>query len=148
MASKERSASLTSYLADHLGGAESAVAVLRRMQAHFAGQSLGEFLGQLLSDIEEDQQTLLDLAQRISGTSGSIKRIGGWLGEKASRLRLPLTAGSERFSAFEALELLAVGVLGKRSLWTAPWGTAHSPWPTAIAAWWTPLASASSSAIE
>ena len=44
--------------------------------------------------------------------------MGGWLLEKAARLKLGHT-GSAHFELFESLELLALGIQGKASLWRA-----------------------------
>ena len=49
-----------------------------------------------------------------------LKRAGGWIAEKAARLKLSFRSEADAsLSLFEGLELLSLGVLGKRAMWMA-----------------------------
>ena len=79
---------------------------------------LGQFAARLLVDVETDRDTLKRLIEKIGAGSNVVKELTGWLGEKATRVKLGHGAASE-FGTFEVLEFLALGVLGKRALWRA-----------------------------
>jgi hypothetical protein len=67
----------------------------------------------LLADIESDRKTLQAILDRIGSGVPLLKEASAWVGEKASELKLrqgPL-------GTFEALEVLALGILGKLALW-------------------------------
>lgn len=109
---------LTTYLNDHLGGAQMAVQVLEAMRDQNDDQEFRQFASVLLPEIEADHRTLRHLAEEIGPGPNAIKTVGGWLVEKATRLKLG-HSGSKTFELFESLELLALGIQGKLSLWTA-----------------------------
>ncbi len=75
---------------------------------------------QLKAEIEEDHQTLLDLMAQMDVTRNPVKQATGWLAETASRVKFSGTAsGDADHGIFLALESMALGVLGKLSLWRA-----------------------------
>jgi hypothetical protein len=82
------------------------------------GEDLGVFARELLTEVEADRQVLDALARLVGEGSNVLKNATGWLGAKISQLKLGrATAGV--FGAFQALETLALGVLGKLALWDA-----------------------------
>lgn len=109
---------LATYLHDHLAGAAFALNLLDTLREEHRDDHLGAFAAGLHTDIEEDRSTLELLIQRAGGKGGSLKGAAGWLGEKASRLKLRHQVG-DPLGTFEALETLATGILAKRGLWTA-----------------------------
>ena len=109
---------LTTYLHDHLSGAAFAVDLLEFLQDQHDGEPLGQFATEMLVQVQSDRDVLQGLAERMDAEGGILKQTGAWLGEKASRWKLHYRASGE-FGTFEALELLAVGILGKRGLWRA-----------------------------
>jgi hypothetical protein len=109
---------LVDYLSDHLGGAEVAVEVLEAMRDQHDDPRFREFAEALLPEIQADHAKLRSIAEKIGPGPSAIKQAGGWLLEKLSRLKLGHT-GSSSFEMFESLELLAVGIHGKRCLWKA-----------------------------
>lgn len=110
---------LATYLSDHMGGAQVALQLLTAMRDRNDDPSLREFAAGLLPSIEEDHSTLQSIAAGIGVHDGApAKQAGGWLLEKASRVKLG-HAGSSRFEMFESFELLALGVHGKIGLWKA-----------------------------
>lgn len=57
---------------------------------------------------------------RLGMARNRVKRAGAWITEKASRVKFGgLTSGEPDLGLFMALETLALGVLGKLSLWKA-----------------------------
>jgi hypothetical protein len=109
---------LVAYLNDHLGGAEIAVQVLQAMRDQHDNPRFREFAGVLLPEIQADDAKLRSIAEKIGPGPSAIKQAGGWLLEKLARFKLGHT-GSSNFEMFESLELLAVGIQGKRCLWKA-----------------------------
>jgi hypothetical protein len=109
---------LITYLHDHLGGAQIAVRLLETMRDRHEDPKFREFAGTLLPKIQADDSTLRSIAEKIGSGPSAIKQAGGWLLEKAARVKLG-QADSTNFGLFESLELLAVGIQGKRCLWRA-----------------------------
>ena len=113
--------SLGVYLADHLAGSQTALELLARLAARYAGHELGSFFQKLRIDVEEDQRALLRIVDRVgSSGSGGVKRALGWAAEKLTRVKLGVqTRDRDPLALFEALEILALGIAGKRGLWRA-----------------------------
>jgi hypothetical protein len=109
---------LVTYLEDHKAGAGLAIGLLQAMKARHDDQSLSQFAGSILVGIEEDEETLRILAQKIGTGSNILKEAAAWVGEKASRVKLGAGSSGD-FGTFEALEFLSLGIQGKLSLWHA-----------------------------
>jgi hypothetical protein len=109
---------LARYLNDHLSGAEAAVKLVGRLSRRYARSAAGTFFAGLLADIRADQQTLADLVRRVGARRSVVKRMAGRLAEVAARPKLR-TPSRDQLGLFESLELVALGILGKRSLWQA-----------------------------
>ena len=109
---------LVTYLNDHLGGAQIAVQLLEAMRDQHDDQDFRQFASVLLPEIQADDRTLRHIAEKIGSGPSAVKQVGGWILEKASRFKLGHT-GSITFELFESLELLALGIQGKLSLWKA-----------------------------
>ena len=58
------------------------------------------------------------MIDRVSKGGSDLKSAAGWIAEKLSRLKLQDDDGAG-LGTFEALETLALGILGKASLWHA-----------------------------
>jgi hypothetical protein len=109
--------SLITYVQDHLAGARFAIELIEDLRAQRDDADLAKFAGHLLSQVEADRQTLEDLLKTASADEPSaLKEAASTLAQKASRLKLSM---SEPFGRFEAVEILSLGVLGKRALWAA-----------------------------
>jgi hypothetical protein len=104
------------YLHDHLAGANFAVDLLSAMKERNAEEHVQQFVTPLLTEIQEDRSTLREIAESVGSGRSTIKEVAAWLGEKASRVKLG-SGSATAFAEFEALEFLALGVLGKMSLW-------------------------------
>jgi hypothetical protein len=105
------------YLHDHLAGAEFAVQLLRQLAEQHSGE-LAQFAVQLETEILEDRAVLRELAERVGASENALKEAMSWLAEKGSRFKLSREARGA-LGTFEALETLALGILGKLSLWHA-----------------------------
>ena len=111
---------LTSYLNDHLAGSVGALELLDRLIDTYEGKPLGVFFQELRNDIRADQEKLRELIQQVGAEESAVRKAGAWLVEKLSRVKMPVRESSEdEMGLFLALEALALGIMGKRSLWQA-----------------------------
>lgn len=109
--------SLITYVQDHLAGARFAIELIEDLRDQEDDAELQEFSRTLLPQVEADRHTLEALLESSSAEQGSVlKEAASALAQKASRFKLSL---SEPFGRFEAIEILSLGVLGKRALWAA-----------------------------
>ena len=99
---------LVTYLEDHKAGAGAAISVLKKMKAGIHDESLSQLAANILAGVEEDEETLQNLAKRIGIGSNMMKEAAAWVGEKASRIKLGAGMSGD-FGTFEALEFLALG---------------------------------------
>ena len=109
---------LTVYLHDHLAGSNFAVELLKDWQGSQADEPLGMLAAQLGREIEADQTELRRIIDCLGGEPSPMKETFGWLAEKAARFKLRHKEKSA-LGVFEGLEILALGILGKLSLWDA-----------------------------
>lgn len=121
--SKERKHSmddLSSYLNDHLAGSVGALELLDRLMKIYKGKPLERFFGDLRNEIDVDQQTLKELIASLDEKESTARKAGAWIVEKLSRAKIQLSESREgEMGLFLALEALALGITGKRSLWRA-----------------------------
>jgi hypothetical protein len=75
------------YLNDHLAGAMLGSNLAEQIRSHNQGTPLGELMGSLAPQIEQDRQTLIGLMQRIDTSKNPVKQAGAWTTEKASRVK-------------------------------------------------------------
>ena len=108
---------LITYLHDHLAGASFAIDLVTLLRDAHSGEPLGGFAAQLLEEIAADRAVLQRIAEQLGAAESKPKETAAWLAEKAGRLKLRGTA--DAFGTFQALELLATGITGKRLLWVA-----------------------------
>jgi hypothetical protein len=108
------------YLNDHLAGATTGLELARRVRGSNEGTDLGRFLDDLVTEIEEDRETLEAVMDRLGVATNPVKRLGGWVAEKAGRLKLNgQLLGYSPLSRLLELEMLHIGVTGKLELWKA-----------------------------
>jgi hypothetical protein len=108
--------SLDVYLNDHMAGARFGSDLASRLSGRMGGTTMSA----LAAEIEEDRQTLQRVLDRMGTSRNAIKEAGTWVAEKVSRVKLSgLSAGNREFGLFMALEMLSLGIEGKRSLWVA-----------------------------
>lgn len=109
------SESLAIYLHDHLAGSTFAIEVLEFLRDQHSGQSLGGAAVALLAQVKEDRKVLEGIIARAGKGVPVMKQASAWMAEKLSEWKLSRGA----FGTFEALEALALGILGKAALWPA-----------------------------
>jgi hypothetical protein len=108
------------YLNDHLAGSTAGLELARRTLGANRGTAFEAPLERLATEIAEDREALLDAMRRLDVARDPLKVWAGWLAEKAGRLKLNgRIAGYSPLSRVLELELLALGVEGKRALWRA-----------------------------
>ena len=111
---------LGSYLNDHLAGAVAALEVLDLIAADSAEPDLARFGAELRVPIAEDRRELETLMQHVGVVPSVTRRMAGWMSEKAAELKVRVddpTRGTLR--RFELLEIVSIGIDGKRALWAA-----------------------------
>jgi hypothetical protein len=109
---------LAAYLHDHLAGSNFAIELLKNLREQHAGEPLSEFATELQGEIEADRYALQQIIDRAGSHGSRVKEAATWIGEKISRLKLS-PASTGHAGTFESLELLALGITGKLSLWRA-----------------------------
>jgi hypothetical protein len=111
---------LRTYFHDHLAGAMGALELLSHLIKHTRAASRRTKLVSLRNQISQDHDTLLKIVQRLELRDNPIKKALGWLGEKAARLKFSLSKDQPgSIGLVQAMELLALGIAGKRALWDA-----------------------------
>ena len=110
---------LGTYLNDHLAGSVGAVEMVERTIRENAGDPFAARLAGVLAEIREDQAVLQGVIERIGTGQSRLKKAGAWLAEKAGRVKLGGTDEPGELSRMEVLEMLTMGILGKRALWRA-----------------------------
>jgi hypothetical protein len=111
---------LAIYLNDHLAGSTAGVELARRARANNRGTDYHAPLQRIATEIAEDRAALLDVMRRLRVGRDPVKEWAGWLAEKGGRLkRNGRLTGYSPLSRVLEIELLALGVEGKRALWRA-----------------------------
>lgn len=110
---------LGTYLNDHLAGSIGAVELVERVIRENEGDPFARRLEAILGEIRQDQAVLQELIERSGSGENPLKKAGAWLAEKAGRVKLGGTDEPRELSRMEVLEMLAMGIHGKRALWRA-----------------------------
>lgn len=111
---------VATYLHDHRAGSVVALELLEHLERAHAGSNLGPFFARLRADIAADRDELEALIGRLATPAGLVRSAVAWFAEKAARLKLAVDDSADgSFRLFEAVELVAIGVEGKRALWLA-----------------------------
>lgn len=111
---------LTTYINDHLAGSVAAIELLDDLIAHpVEPEEPGFFIG-LRDELTSEQDVLRELLRELGSGESAVRKAAGWLAQKVADLKLRWDdPGTGALRRFEALEGLALGVLGKLSLWRA-----------------------------
>ena len=115
---------LATYLNDHLAGSVAALELLDNLLEHnpAAGR---DTLVEVRAEIQQDQQVLRDILNRIGSRESTARKVAAWLSEKLGQAKLRFDdSGAGDLHALEALEALGLGIQGKLSLWRALAATA------------------------
>jgi hypothetical protein len=109
---------LAIYLNDHLAGATGGLELVKRAAGSNEGTELGAFLEHLSAEIRADRESLVEVMDRLDVSRDRMKVTGGWLAEKAGRLKLNgQLLGYSPLSRLVELEGLHIGINGKLSCW-------------------------------
>jgi hypothetical protein len=109
---------LSTYIDDHMAGSVQAIELVEYLRGRHGKDPVGRFASKIHSEITEDRSTLSSVSQKIGPGPSRIKEAAAWLGEKVSRLKLRVGDEAD-LGTFEALELLGLGIHGKRAMWRA-----------------------------
>jgi hypothetical protein len=106
------------YLQDHLAGAMVGVNLAKRALSENQDNDFANVLRGVTTEIEQDRQTLIRIADSLGIRRDRLKETLAWLLEKAGRLKLngQLT-GYSPLSRVVELEGLMTGITGKLGLW-------------------------------
>ncbi len=112
---------LHTYLNDHLAGATLGCDHARQLEQATADTPFGPAMARVAQEIEEDRDSLVELMDDVGATRNPVKQAGAWVAEKAGRVKFSgLSSGSgSELGHFLALEMMSIGLEGKRSLWKA-----------------------------
>lgn len=112
---------LAIYLNDHLAGATGGVELARRLRTSNRDDAeMGEPLTEICAEIEADRATLVALMQHLGIRRGCLKPAAAWTAEKLGRLKLNgRLSGYSPLSRLVELEMLYLGITGKKQMWNA-----------------------------
>jgi hypothetical protein len=112
--------SLDTYLNDHLAGSTMALELLAHLEADDAQASVSAILSALRAEITADRQELEVLMERLGIPARHPRRAVAWLAEKVGRIKLRWDdERGGRLRLLQGVETIAIGIEGKRALWTA-----------------------------
>lgn len=107
---------LAIYVHDHLAGAQFAIELLKDLSESAADTRVVELAASLLPEIEGDRRLLQGFAEALGEEASGAKESAAWITQKLSRIKL---AADDDLGAFEAIETLSLGILGKLALWNS-----------------------------
>jgi hypothetical protein len=112
---------LAIYLNDHLAGSTAGVELARRLRgSNEDDPQFGPALAEVCAEIEADREALKAVMDRLGVGQSKIKPLAAVLAERLGRLKLNgRLRGYSPLSRLDELELLQIGVAGKRRLWRA-----------------------------
>lgn len=112
---------IDTYLNDHLAGATLGVELARRLRgSNGEDPEFGPPLAQICAEVEADRETLEAIMDRLGVPRGRLKPLLAVCGERLGRLKLNGRLwGYSPLSRLDELEMLQLGVAGKRRLWLA-----------------------------
>ncbi|MGZ5291671.1 MAG: hypothetical protein ACXWEH_05020 [Actinomycetota bacterium] len=108
------------YLNDHLAGSAAAIRLVRRRRDEGRAGELGEHLRGLLGEVEDDRGVLERVMASVGARPSPLKQSAAIGAEFMTRLKhvVPVVgSGSGEVALLEDLELLSLGIEGKRLLW-------------------------------
>lgn len=108
------------YLNDHLAGSVAAIELVDHLIKATAGTVLEKFFRDIFAEIQQDQDTLEQLMSDLEIAQSGFRKTSAWLAEKIALIKLgPTLAKDGNSGLFQALEGIALGIIGKKKLWQA-----------------------------
>ena len=109
---------LAIYVEDHLALSLGGVRLAKRALSENRGTPVGAFLARLVTELEEDRETLKTIAHALGGGRSTVKEAAVVIGEYAGRLKLNgRLFGYSELSRVWELEGLMAGTESRRGLW-------------------------------
>ena len=106
---------LHTYLNDHLAGSVAALELLDGVIEHHSEDRITKIFRDLRDEIQDDQETLRNLIQKLGAEESAMRKAGAWVAEKFSRVKIG--DADDGVELLQALEALALGITGKQLLW-------------------------------
>ena len=111
---------IATYLNDHLAGSESAIELLRGLENAYPDTSEATLASSLREEFADEQRQLREVMQSAGIGVSTLRKVAGMIGSKLSELKLTVDDhASGKFRLLESLEMVSVGIAGKRLLWHA-----------------------------
>lgn len=111
---------ITRYLNDHLAGSSGALLLIQKLVESHDEPDAREFFRDLRTKVEADRFLLEDLLERIGKEPSAFHKMAGGIASRFVGIKLMREQVEPgKLGLFEALEMLALGVQGKRLLWVA-----------------------------
>jgi hypothetical protein len=109
---------LHTYLNDHLGGATTGRDLARTLAERRADTPTGAEMARVAREIADDRETLEAIMHRVGARRSPVKRLMGWVMERAARPAMATRSGApDALGELRAFEMLSIGVEGKCCLW-------------------------------
>lgn len=108
------------YLNDHLAGSSAAFPLIQELSESQDEHGARDFFLHLKKEVGADRSMLEDLLEKIGHDPGVLHQIAGGVASRVAGVKLRwerIEPGEP--GLLEALEMLAVGVQGKRLLWAS-----------------------------
>ena len=106
--------SLATYLKDHFAGASGGGELCRRIADSAASDEEAKDVNSIAAEIDDERTILKQMMGRLEVSPSIVKAAGGWVGEKAGRVKLRASDEAGRVLQYEAM---IMGVTGKLNLW-------------------------------
>ena len=111
---------LTRYLNDHLAGSTGALLLIEKIAEGHDKAEAREFFRLLKARVETDRCLLEDLLEKIGKEPSAFLKIAGGIAARVAGIKLMWEQVEPgKLGLFEALEMLALCVQGKRLLWVS-----------------------------
>jgi hypothetical protein len=111
---------IRTYLNHHLADSVAVLDALEHLEAAEKGTPMARVLTALRADSSADRRVLEDLMGRLRVSESELEKATAWLGEKMSRLMLPLSEHKGGpLHLLLTLEGLELGLAGRRAMWLA-----------------------------
>ncbi len=112
--------SVDTYLNDHLAGSAAALDLIEALKSQVEDDEFRAALESVQGEILEDREMLVSVMERLGIAQGTVKQLGGRLGEKALRFKSSeMVTDDPAFSELLRTEALVLGITGKEAGWAA-----------------------------
>ena len=114
------SSDLAIYLKDHDAGSEAALQILDHLEKQHSEGAVGDMVRTLRPQFHGERAHVHTLLESLDDSFSAPRRLVGWLSEKALQLKLMADdPDNGPLRLLESVELLGLGVHGKRGMWKA-----------------------------